>query len=65
MCKNRKPCKECPWVVKSQHNQKMTENIKRFVANGSLKTKKHRCHMIDTNIWNTADEKNVCIGSLN
>jgi len=60
----RKSCKECPWTVKTQHNEKMIKNIERFVDNGSLKNKHHKCHMIDTNIWSTADAKNVCIGSL-
>ena len=61
----RKSCKECPWTVRTQHNDKMISNIERLVENGSLKTKEHRCHMIDHNLWAGTNEKNVCIGSLN
>ena len=65
MKSNRACCKECPWTVKSKHNQKMISNIERLVKNGSLKTKNHRCHMIDANLWADTTENNVCIGSLN
>lgn len=60
----RKACKECPWTVNTEHNLKMVKNIERFVENGSLKTKQHRCHMIDHNLWASIDDNNVCIGSL-
>ena len=59
----RKPCKECPWTVNSQHNKKMINNIERLVENGSLKTKTHRCHMISTDLWAKTDDTNICIGS--
>lgn len=65
MCKKRKQCKECPWTNDTQHNKKMISNIERLVKNGNLKTKHHRCHMIDTNLWADTTENNVCIGSLN
>lgn len=65
MSEKRIPCEECPWVIRNNHNDKMIKNIERFVTNGSLKTKHHRCHMVNTNIWGAVDEKNICIGSLN
>ena len=43
----KKPCKECPWVVKNKHNNTITEFSKR--AN-----KKHNCHMTNVgkkNLW--------------
>lgn len=57
-------CKECPYIIKNIHNEKMINNIERLFDNGSLKTKKHKCHMKDTNLWNN-DNKNICIGSIN
>ena len=60
----RTSCKECPWTVRTQHNDKMISNIERLVENGSLKTKQHRCHMIDHNLWSAVNDDNVCIGSL-
>ena len=63
MCKKRNPCKQCPWTVKTEHNKKMLANIERLVNNGSLKTKHHRCHMIDTNLWQPTNDDNICIGS--
>lgn len=59
----RKSCKECPWHVDTQHNKKMISNIERLLENGSLKTKQHRCHMIDSNLWAQTNKHNVCIGS--
>lgn len=60
----RTVCKECPWVVRTNHNDKMISNIERLFENGSLKTKNHRCHMIDHKLWAGTDDKNICIGSL-
>ena len=59
----RKPCKECPWTVNTNHNTKMINNIHRLVENGSLKSKQHRCHMISTDLWAETNDKNICIGS--
>ena len=59
----RKHCKECPWVVRTNHNDKMISNIERLVKSGSLKNKIHRCHMINRDLWAVVDSKNICIGS--
>lgn len=62
---NRKCCKECPWTVRNNHNDKMIENINKFVNNGTFKDKKHKCHMIDPKIWGDVNSENICVGSLN
>ena len=58
-------CKECPWHNNTKHNKQMKENIERFISLGVRKDKKHKCHMIDTNIWTETDSSNICIGSIN
>jgi hypothetical protein len=51
----RKPCKECPWHVESEHNKKF--------RGWSEKIGKHRCHMIDAkNLWKEPTEDNICVG---
>jgi hypothetical protein len=61
----RKSCEECPWKVKSKNNTKMIKTIERFVNSGIREDKKHKCHMIDSNIWSKPNESNICIGSIN
>jgi hypothetical protein len=54
---NKKPCKECPWVIKNNHNN--------TIVNFSKKTNKpHNCHMTEgggTNLWDVK-EKTKCQG---
>jgi len=54
-----KPCKECPWVVKSQNNTTITNHAKKW-------NKTHNCHMIDPSkrggLWDTNKERQ-CIGN--
>jgi len=53
----KKPCKECPWVVKNKHNDNIIEFSKRI-------GKKHNCHMTNLGkqkLWEV-DENFKCIG---
>jgi hypothetical protein len=53
----KKPCKECPWVVKNKHNNTITEFSERT-------NKKHNCHMTNAgkkNLWEV-EEKCQCAG---
>lgn len=57
----RKPCKECPWIIDSQHNKKWREWVD--FMNKQLDTSGHRCHMVDSkNIWKESCENNKCKG---
>lgn len=59
----RKPCKECPWVVKSNHNDKFKVHINKLTDIGFIDNKRHRCHMIDAkNILVEPTEENICKG---
>jgi hypothetical protein len=54
----KKPCKECPWVVKNKHNE--------MITNHSIKhNKPHNCHMISPEkrggLWDVKEETK-CIG---
>ncbi len=53
----KKPCKECPWIVRNNHNDSITNfSMKRDVT--------HNCHMSENggkNLWNT-EEKTKCKG---
>ena len=53
----KKPCKECPWIVKNKHNESITNfSIKNDVA--------HNCHMGKNggkNLW-SIEEKTKCKG---
>lgn len=55
----KKPCKECPWVVKSQNNTNFTNHAKKW-------NKTHNCHMIDPSkrggLWDTKKECQ-CVGN--
>ena len=50
-------CKECPHFIKNKHNDKILEFINKT-------NKKHKCHLINSDIWNDINENNECIGSL-
>ena len=54
----KKPCKECPHVIKNRHN-----NI--IVEFGKRTGKKHNCHMTEgvKDLWNVKNEKLECYGS--
>jgi hypothetical protein len=51
---NKKPCKECPWVVRNKHNDTIVNFSKRMDKN-------HNCHMINKNIWDVKDDE-ICQG---
>jgi len=59
----RKSCIECPYKVKSEHNNKFPLYVDKMFNSGLIKTKSHTCHMIG-NVWNEPTEKTICIGSL-
>ena len=63
----RNPCKECPWLIKSCHNDKWPSYVESVEKTGKIKNKRHACHMITSDTWGYKDEindSNVCIGSL-
>ena len=60
----KKNCKECPYKVKSEHNQKFPDYVDKMHQVGIIKSKTHTCHM-KGNVWSEPTEKNICIGSLN
>lgn len=49
-------CKECPWVIKNNHNKTITEFSKKS-------GKSHNCHMKNggKNLW-SVNEKTKCDG---
>jgi hypothetical protein len=55
----KKPCKECPWVVRNNHNDSIINHSKRL-------SKKHNCHMISRDksggLWNVKKECQ-CVGN--
>ena len=59
----KKSCKECPYKVKSEHNQKFPNYVDKMYQVGIIKSKTHTCHM-KGNVWSEPTEKTVCIGSL-
>jgi hypothetical protein len=62
----RKPCKECPWVTDSSHNEKWKDYVQRVETIGKVKDKKHACHMITSDVWgykHEIDETTICAGS--
>jgi len=63
----RKPCKECPWVVKNKHNDSWPKYVEQMENIGQIQNKKHACHMITSDTWgyeNVIDKNNVCVGSM-
>lgn len=61
--KCRNPCKECPYKVHNDHNEKFIENVKMLSDNGLLENGEHSCHMIKPG-WSKPNDKNICIGSI-
>jgi hypothetical protein len=51
---DKKPCKECPWIVRNKHNDTIINFSKKM-------DKSHNCHMVNKNIWDTND-KQICEG---
>jgi len=55
----KKPCKECPWVIKNRNNNSLTNHAKRL-------NKTHNCHMIDSDkrgeLWDTKKDCQ-CVGN--
>ena len=56
----KKPCKECPHLIRNRHNDMIVEFGKRT-------EKKHNCHMTEgkKDLWNVTDKKLECYGSKN
>ncbi len=56
--KMKKPCKECPHLIRNRHNDMIVEFGKRT-------GKKHNCHMTEgkKDLWNVTDKKLECYGS--
>lgn len=54
-------CKECPWVVKSKHNDKWKSWISNLIKVGFRKDEKHNCHMVAP-VWGNMTEKTMCKG---
>ena len=55
----RKPCKECPWAIKSDHNERWKGYVEKI-------NRKHACHMITSDVWgykHEINEKTECTGS--
>ena len=55
---SKKPCKECPWVVRTQFNDRIIEHSKKH-------DKPHNCHMIAPDkrggLWDCKEETK-CVG---
>ena len=58
LCIVKKPCKECPHVIKNRHNDMIVEF-------GRRTGKQHNCHMTEgvKDLWNVTDKKLECYGS--
>ena len=54
----KKPCKECPHVIKNRHNDMIVEF-------GQRTRKQHNCHMTEgvKDLWNVKNIKLECYGS--
>ena len=54
----KKPCKECPHVIKNRHNDMIVEF-------GQRTGKQHNCHMTEgvKDLWNVKNIKLECYGS--
>jgi len=48
----KKPCKECPHIVRNRHNDMIVDFAERT-------GKKHNCHMTEgkKDLWNVTDKK--------
>lgn len=53
---NMTNCKECPWIVKNNHNNNIVNFSKRM-------DKPHNCHMVKggKDLWNVSDIT-ICVG---
>ena len=55
----KKPCKECPWMVRNKNNDSIISHSKRF-------NKKHNCHMkikdTEEQLWDQKP-KHQCVGN--
>jgi len=54
MSNKRKCCKECPWEVRNNNNDKFIDHSKKY-------NKSHNCHMITNDVW-TSKIETECIG---
>jgi hypothetical protein len=56
----KKPCIECPWVIRNKHNDTIMGFSERF-------GKSHNCHMTEgkKDLWNIKNKKLECYGSKN
>ena len=54
----KKPCKECPHLIRNRHNDMIVEF-------GRRTGKQHNCHMTEgvKDLWNVKNEKLECYGS--
>lgn len=54
----KKPCKECPHLIRNRHNDMIVEF-------GRRTGKQHNCHMTEgvKDLWNVTDKKLECYGS--
>lgn len=59
----RRNCKECPYKVKSEHNSRFPDYVKKMYDSGIIKSKEHTCHMLG-NVWDKPNDKTKCIGSV-
>ncbi len=58
-----KQCEECPYKVKSSHNDKFVGYVNKMFESKMIESKKHTCHM-KGNVWSKPTKENVCVGSL-
>lgn len=64
----RVPCRECPWVNISKHNDSWSSYVGTMEKVGQIENKEHGCHMITKDVWgytNPISNENVCIGAKN
>ena len=54
----KKPCKECPHIIRNRNNDIIVNFVERT-------GKRHNCHMTEgkKNLWGVTDEKIECYGS--
>jgi hypothetical protein len=54
----KKPCKECPHLIRNRHNDMIVDFAERT-------GKKHNCHMTEgkKDLWNVKNKKLECYGS--
>ena len=66
MC--RESCMECPYKIKSKHNESFKGYVGVVEKYGKIKDGIHACHMITSDVWGykgDITDDNVCIGSKN